>query len=124
MAATVEPDVGRLPDGEKLVRVSEQSAANTALTLSARGPARVVLVTAQYSNTPVQAGVTSELDSGLGANFDVTLNTGSANARTTIYNPGGDVPIAEGDAVRITAPAGGANIVCAIAVYLTKAGPQ
>ena len=106
-----------------LWRFVETGTANTALTASVPamgGPFRVLLVTVAYSAAPTQAGVTTTLNSGAGAGYDATLNTGSANALYTTYEPTTDLIVGSDDAVDVTAPAGGAGITASVAVYLQK----
>ena len=105
--------------GPAVDRHSDESAANTAISVSTPTglPRKLLFATAKYSAAPTQAGVTTEVDSGAGATYDAVLNTGTANAQTTVYIPGGDVTIASDDAIKVTAPAGGAGITAAVAVY-------
>ena len=107
---------------QNVERHVETGAANTALTSSlAPGfPFRVLLVTVAYSAAPTQAGVTAALNSGAAADYDSTLNTGSANARYTNYLPDGNLILGEDDALDVTAPAGGAGITAAIAIYIQR----
>lgn len=105
-------------------RFTDASAADTLLALStpavpvSRLPFKVSYVAVKYSAAPTQAGVTIELDSGAGVAYDTTLSTGSANAQNTVYFPtGDDLILANGDAIRVTAPAGGGVITSAISIY-------
>lgn len=75
------------------------------------------MVTVKYSAAPTQAGVTTELDSGIGSAYDTTLNTGTANAQNTVYIPGDAVKYGKDDSIRVTAPAGGAGITSSISIY-------
>lgn len=104
------------------VRVTEASAANTALTLTALlGVSfRLIGVFVKYSAAPTQAGVSTVLDSGAGAAYDTTLNTGAANAQNTFFNPTNDLIFAEDDAIAVTAPAGGAGITSQITILARK----
>lgn len=108
--------------GGGYVRVTDASAANTALTLSALlGVAfRLVAVLVKYSAAPTQAGVSTVLNSGVGAAYDTTLNTGSANAQNTVFIPTNDLVVAEDDAIDVTAPAGGAGITSQITILARK----
>lgn len=117
MAVTVE-NVGKTRDGRPITRHVETGSANTLLTSSValNVPGRVVLVTVAYSAAPTQAGVTTTLDSGAGAGYDTTLNTGSANARYTVYAPE-NLVLGDDDALSVAAPAGGVGITASIAVY-------
>lgn len=101
-------------------RITDQSAANTSLALSSPVgvPHRLLSVTVKYSAAPTQAGVTTELDSGVGAAWDTTLSTGAANAQSTVYAPEGVIVAADDDAFKVTAPAGGAGITSQIAIVV------
>lgn len=116
MAVTIKKMRGNIE------RHSETSAANTALTVSvAPGfPFKFLYSTVAYSAAPTQAGVTTTLNSGISADYDSTLNTGTANARYTNYIPDGDVRLGEDDAIDVTAPAGSGVITAAIAVYIVR----
>lgn len=109
--------------GKQLTRYVETGSANTELvvTVPAGTARRLVAVLVAYSNTPTQAGVTIELDSGAGSGYDNTLNTGSANARYTQYVPTVPVYFGDDDAIVVTAPAGGAGITASVAVYTEEA---
>ncbi len=118
MAVTTN-EVGRTPSGNRLLRHVETSAADTILAMSVKGGSgrKVLAVTVAYSAAPTQAGVTTKLDSGAGAGYDSTLNTGSANAQFTNYLPDGELIIGNDDALVVTAPAAGGVITSSIAVY-------
>lgn len=105
--------------GKKLDRHVETGAANAPLTVTvpADKARRLVLVTVKYSAAPTQAGVTTTLDSGAGASYDVVLNTGAANAQNTVYLPDGELMFGSDDAIVVVAPAGGAGITASVAVY-------
>lgn len=102
-----------------LTRTSGASAANTAKTVStpADRQRQLLFVTCKYSAAPTQAGVTTTLNSGAGTAYDAVLNTGSANAQTTVYVPSGTIIVTDDDAIDVTAPAGGVGITSAIAIY-------
>lgn len=97
-------------DGD-LERWGDTSAADTAKTVSTsvtpRGVRKLKQVITHYSGVPVQAGVTVVLNSGLGASYDTTLNTGSANAQDTVYTPSTPITLWPDDVIDVTAPAGG-----------------
>lgn len=113
MAATITDFGGRCR------RYVETSGANTSLTMSVNPgvPFRVLDTLTSYSATPTQAGVTHNLDSGAGAGYDGTLNTGSANTRYTAYQPT-RLTLAGDDVFTITAPAGGGVITSSISCYV------
>lgn len=117
--ATTSTLVGMTRDGRAIHRHVEAGAANTqlAVTFNPAGPCRILLVTARYSAAPTQAGVTAVLDSGAGAEYDTTLNTGSANAQNTVYSPNYRPVLSGDDALVVTAPAGGVGITAAVAIY-------
>ena len=102
-----------------VVRDKDQSAANTALTVTTPTGAvrKLLFVTVKYSAAPTQGGVTVELDSGAGAAWDTPLFTGTANAQNNVYLPDEEVLILPDDAIKVTAPAGGGVITSAISVY-------
>src|SRR5574341_350220 len=104
-------------------RHSDASTANNALTVTVPGLSgrRLIQVLVKYSAAPTQTGVTTEMDSGVGAAYDTTLNTGAANAQSTVYNPGGTILVGNDDAIRVTAPAGGIGITSQISVYTEDA---
>lgn len=113
MAATITDFGGRYR------RYVETSAANTALTMAvAPGvPFRVRYAAASYSAAATQAGVTHIINSGAGAGYDNTLNTGTANARYSSYMPT-DLTLASDDSFDVTAPAGGVGITGSIVVVV------
>ena len=116
--ATTKTFIGRTKEGRRILRWVETSAADTLLAVSVPGGSgrRVVQVSASYSAAPTQAGVTTEIDSGAGAAYDATFNTGSANARYTNYQPTTPLVLGNDDALRVTAPAGGGVITSSIVV--------
>lgn len=113
MAATITDIGGRYR------RYVETSAADTALTMIVNPgvPFRVLNALTAYSAAPTQAGVTHVLDSGAGAGYDGTLDTGSANARYTAYEPT-RLTLGADDAFKVTAPAGGGVITSSISCYV------
>ena len=102
-----------------LWRHTGTGAANTefSLIVTHAGSGRVNCVCAKYSAAPTQAGIKVVLDSGAGTSYDSTLHTGTANAQSTVYNPGGIIALGFDDALVVTAPAGGPGITAAISVY-------
>lgn len=103
----------------RLRRHVETGAANTLLAVTVGGHKgrRLVQVLVAYSAAPTQTGVVTKLDSGAGAGYDTELNVGAANARYTVYNPGGVLVLGGDDALTVTAPAGGAGITASVSVY-------
>lgn len=108
-------------------RYSGTSTANQADTMTTtvcpeRAAQKLLYVTVGYSAAPTQTGVTVELDSGAGANFDATLSTGAANTQDTVYIPDFEMWIVPGDAIRVSAPAGGGVITANVAIYMDQSG--
>lgn len=124
--ALVTTLVGRSIRGNQIYRHSDASAANTELVVSvpAGSGRRILQSTVVYSAAPTQAGVTFDIDSGVGAAYDATLNTGSANAQTSNYLPDGELHIGKDDAFKVTAPAGGGVITSQIVVYTEESGAR
>jgi len=114
--------VGMTPEGKRIVRYSDESAVNTLLAVTVGGfkGRKFLHATAKYSAAPTQAGVTAVLDSGAGAAYDTTLNTGTANAQSNAYIPVGGLMLGDTDAIVVTAPAGGGGITAAVAVYMEE----
>lgn len=109
-------------------RISNESAANTALTvttatISPGQGLRLLYVTVSYSAVPVQTGIIITHDSGIGAAHDIELFGGAANAQTALFFPGdgtlsGDHIILDDDVISVLAPAAGGVITSAIAIYV------
>lgn len=107
---------------KSIKRYNGVSAANTAKSVSSDVGKRLLVqqVTVAYSAAPTQTGVTIVLDSGLGAAYDVTLETGSANARYHVYRPVNPIILNEDDVITVTAPAGGGVITSTIAILTSE----
>lgn len=106
-------------------RLTNQSAGDTAMSVSTpTGKMRRFLyATVKYSAAPTQAGVTFELDSGKGAAWDALLDTGSANAQTTVLVPNNqNFILGDDDIIKVTAPGGGGVITSAISIYTETYG--
>lgn len=101
-----------------------KSTANAELSVSTEKGARYLVhqVIASYSASPTQTGVVVSLDSGLGADYDADLLTGTANARYTIFPEDLIKPfiVMEKDVLTVTAPAGGGVITSAISILAEK----
>lgn len=110
--------VGTKKQWGRHTRWSGAGAADTALTISTDTgrPRRLLQVAINYSAAPTQAGATVTLNSGAGAAYDFVLNTGSANAQSTVYAPA-QVILAADDTIDVLAPAGGGVITATIAIY-------
>lgn len=103
---------------KSIKRTAGKGAANTDYTLKTEVGKKMLVdeIIVSYSATPVQAGVEISLDSGLGADYDAVINTGSANARYTIYKPDSPFIIMDDDAISVKAPAGGGVITATITI--------
>lgn len=110
--------------GRQVTRHVETGAANTQLTVtvpSSGAARRILLVVVKYSASPTQGGVSTSLDSGAGASYDVALNVGSANAQHNTYVPVSEVVIGADDGLVVIAPAGGVGITASVSIYLLEA---
>lgn len=126
-AITVSTDRGSKVSraGGQTVRYYGTGAANQADTLTSTVVAsgkrqKLSYVTCKYSAAPTQAGVAISIDSSLGAAYDTTLTTGTANAQSTVYLPNADLWLDEGDAILVSAPAGGGVITAAIVIAVEE----
>lgn len=111
--------------GGQVVRYYGTGTANQADTLTSTAIAsgkrqKLSYVTCAYSAAPTQAGVAISIDSQLGAGYDATLTTGTANARYTVYLPNADLWLDEGDALLVSAPAGGSGITATIVIAVEE----
>lgn len=81
---------------------------------------QLCFITVKYSGSPTYTGtaLTVEVDSGIGSGYDTTLTSGTDNGQSFSYIPTGEVILGSGDAIRVSAPAGGA--VTAAIVICTK----
>ena len=96
---------------------SQASTANASQTCSTpTGQIRwLYQVTAAYSAAPTQTGVTVTINSGVGAAYDCTLSTGTANTRYSTFIPERPILLLPDDVIDVVAPAGGAGITSAAA---------
>lgn len=103
---------------KSIKRYNGVSTANSAKSISTPVGKKMLVhqVTVAYSGNPTQTGVTVNLDSGLGAGYDVALDTGSANARYHVYKPTTPIIVMEDDIITVTAPAGGGALTSAITI--------
>lgn len=122
--AMTQAKMGSINIGDgSLHRYTETGVANTTLTSTTAAigaPFRLLLVTVAYSAAATQAGVTTTLNSGVSSAYDTLINTGTANARYTAYQPIMDLPVGNSDAITVVAPAGGAGVIASITIYLEK----
>ncbi len=92
----------------------------TTVVVPTGGSQRLLYAMCNYSGAPTQAGVTVEIDSVLGSTYDVLLQTHTANGQknTTIGDP--EVWLLPGDAIRVSAPAGGGSLTAAILIVMEQ----
>jgi hypothetical protein len=117
-------DASPAPGGKTIVRYAGTGQSNQADSFSSAdvdrgGSQRFLYAYAIYSGAATQAGVTFEIDSSYGSAYDITLSTGSANARGTSYIPGDAVVLLPGDKIRVQAPAGGA-VTASVVIVLEQ----
>ncbi len=103
-------------------QIERTSGAGTANAITAVSTAvgqvrKLLMVTTKYSAAPTQAGVTVVWNNGAGAAYDITLNTGTANAQNNVYVPAIDIYLLADDVVDVSAPAGGGVITSAVTIY-------
>ncbi len=102
-----------------LERHSDASAADTALTLSTPSgqPRRVLYATVKYS-APVTVNVTCTLNSGVGPAYDTLLPTMELIAAANgLWIPDAELVLYGDEMIDVLAPAGGAGITSALAIY-------
>lgn len=91
----------------RIDRVSNQSAANTAMTVSVPSGQlrRLLFVTVKYSGA-ASVTVTTTLNSGVGSAFDTLLDSEPlVTATDYLFVPDEEVLIADDDAIDVLAPA-------------------
>lgn len=96
---------------------NELAAVTPTINAPSNKPFKVLYATCKYTAVPVQAGVKTEVTSGAGAPYNTELEKATANAQSTVYFPDGELVLADGDALTMTAPAGGAGKIASIAIY-------
>ena len=111
--------------GSSVLSFYGTSTANQADTLTSPivptgGSQRVLYVSCNYSAAPTQAGVLIEIDSALGATYDSELFLHPANGQRNFFVGDPEVWLLPGDAVRVSAPAGGGVITAAIEIVLEQ----
>jgi len=100
-------------------RFSEQSAADTAQTVSTTtGKARhLQMVTVKYSASVTQ-NVTITLNAGAGAAWDTLLQTIALAAATDgLWIPDEEILLLSDDELDVLAPAGGGAVTSAVSIY-------
>lgn len=108
-----------MTEGMPLEPTVGTSGANAAQTVSSstRGRRVLELVTVAYSAN-VGLDVTVTLSAGAGAAYDVVLSKPTiAAGRYAVYLPEKRIPLADGDAIDVLAPAGGAGITSGVQIY-------
>jgi hypothetical protein len=111
---------GRLILGDDLQVVSGVGSANTALTVATPLDGlkrRILFATITYSAS-VTASASISLLSGLGAAWNSQLASISFSTnRYGLWVPAGRFVMVTSDQLQVSAPAGGAGVTCAIAIY-------
>lgn len=125
IAVTTRRVGGKSRAGGQIVRYYGTGTANQGDTLTSTVVAsgkrqKLSYVTCAYSAAPTQTGVTISIDSQLGAGYDSTLVTGTANDRYTNHLPNADLWLDEGDAIIVSAPAAGGVITAAIVICVEE----
>jgi hypothetical protein len=106
------------------IRTYGTSAANQADTLTTDVQTftqKLSYAYVSYSAAPTETGVIFEIDSSLGAGYDVRLSVAAANTQFNPYIPANDVYILPGDAVRVTSAAAGGVITGAVVIVTEPA---
>lgn len=108
---------------EVIDRHTDQSAANTELTVSTPvATQKLLFVTVKYSAS-VTKNITITLNSGAGAAWDTLLQTIALSAATDgVWIPDQEITIQDDDVIDVVAAAGGGSITSAVAIY-TRAFP-
>lgn len=124
MAAVTPSELRGNRDGKAIITYYGTGASNTDATLTttavvAHKTQRVLWASAVYSGSATQTGVTFTIDSARGSGYDTLLTTGSADARTSVYLPDGEILLQPGDSLAVTALAGGA-VTAAIQVVVEQ----
>ncbi len=105
----------------RLQRHTDQSAANTPLTINVPTcprPRRIISVAGVWTGG-ASGTCTVQLDCGDGATFDVVLQVIAATTYQ-YWLPNNDALIAEDDTLKVIVPAAGAGVQCALVVFLEE----
>lgn len=109
--------------GGRIIQFYGTSASNQADTLTTGavpdGKAwRLLYVTVAYDGAATYTGtaLTVATDHGVDAIYDTTLASGTDNTRYTVYTPGSEIWLIDGDAVIVSVPAGGAGREASVTV--------
>lgn len=124
MALVTKRIVDKLIRGGRsiLVRLSNESVANTAITVSSPVGAvfRLIMATVKYS-AAVSLDVVVTLNSGAGSTYDTELQKITLTAATDVlWIPDEAIMITDDDVIDILAPAGGVGITAAVTIYLEE----
>lgn len=111
--------------GGAIMRYYGTSTANQADTLTTvvvptGGSQRLLYCSVNYSAAPTQAGVTVEIDRAEGATYDDLLHTFTANGQRNTYVGDPEIWLLPGDAIRLSAPAGGGVITAACSITMEQ----
>lgn len=99
---------------------ANQSDTMTTPVVAEGGSQRVLYTSVNYSGSPTQAGVTVEIDSFIAAAYDVLLQTHIANGQKNTYVGDSEIWLLPGDAIRVSAPAGGGSLTAACLIVLEQ----
>ena len=119
MARATSKNGSKPGSGEYLVIDSDESAADTELTLSSSEtkPSRLVQVNVVYSAS-VTKNVTITLNSALGAAYDILLTTLALSGEAfKVYIPAFPIELGAGDVFDVVAEAGGGANTCTLAIH-------
>ncbi len=127
MAAISATLVGapKLKEGGSTISYYGTSTANQADTLTSPvvptgGCQRILYAVCNYSGSPTQAGVTVEIVSAVSSAYDTLLQLHIANTQKNVYVGDPEVWLLPGEAVRISAPAGGGSLTAACKIVLEQ----
>ncbi len=126
--AAITPTVAgapKLKEGGSTISYYGTSTANQADTLTSTavptgGCQRLLYAVCNYSGAPTQAGVTIEIVSAVSSAYDTLLQLHIANAQKNVYIGDPEIWLLPGEAVRISAPAGGGTLTSACKIVLEQ----
>lgn len=127
MATITSTLVSAPKPGGTVIKWYGTSGANSSDTLTSAtvpvGSTRRLLYTlVKYSAGPTQTGVTVEIvaSSTLGTTYDTTIATHTANGQNNYFIPDEETRLLPGEAIRVTAPAGGGGITAAVQIVMEQ----
>ncbi len=85
-------------------------------------PQRLDWIGVHYTSGPVHQGITIEIISAEGPDFNTRLLKGKTDDQFLFYQPDATLNIASGDVIRVTAPAGGPTVTSHITVQMKEEG--